>query len=446
LGTEVRHPVAPAEDSLGSGALLRTARLSLATKAVALVISGIAGLVSVRTVVNELGVAGYALFAVVTTLPALLPFGDLGAGAAIIDAVASSDGSRASREHIQRTVVSGARALTWTGLFIATVSVLATWSGVHTKILGAAAGTGAGACVVTVGVLLACMLPLSLGASALSAVGRFHVALLLQAGGSAIGLVVVLLAGALDAPAAVYCAAGLSGYCAGGATALLIAGRQLRMPLLRTVASSLRPGLRVTRIIHLAGPMTVISATEALAYGTDRLVLGHVAGAMDVAVYSAGAQLYAPASSLISAAGLPLWAQFTRHRTSDGRLPKDELLRLIRWFTATAVLIGGALVTAGPFVANWMMHGRVVVGGGLMAAFAALILVHAVHYPVGMWLTDAVGLHFQAVRTAFMAALSLALSIPLAASLGPAGPVLASTVAFGSCVGVPCLRRAFSNG
>ncbi|WP_406475381.1 hypothetical protein [Streptomyces sp. NBC_01615] len=174
--------MASAVDSLGSEGWLHTARLSLAARAVALAISGLAGLVSVRTVVNELGVAGYALFAVVTTLPALLPFGDLGAGAAIIDAVASSDGSSASREHIQRTIVSGARALTWIGLFIATVSALATWTGAHTKVLGTAAGTGAGACVVTVGVLLACMLPLSLGVSVLSAVGRLHVALLLQAG------------------------------------------------------------------------------------------------------------------------------------------------------------------------------------------------------------------------------------------------------------------------
>ncbi|MEV6290598.1 hypothetical protein AB0M41_09250 [Streptomyces sp. NPDC051896] len=435
-----------AADSLGSEAWLRTPWLSLTAKAVALPVSGLAALLSVRTIVNELGVAGYALFAVVTTLPALLPIGDLGAGAAVIDAIASSDGSGTCREHIQRTVVSGARALTWTGLFIAASSVLAVWSGAHTKILGTAAGTGAGACLITVGVLLACSLPLSLGASTLSAVGRFHVAQLLQAGGSVLGLAVILVAAALHAPAAMYCAAGPFGQCVGGATALLITGRQLRMPLLRTVALSLRPGLRTTRIIHLAGPMAVISATSALTYGTDRLVLGHVAGAVDVAVYSAGAQLYAPASSLIQAAGLSLWALFTRHRTTDDRSPKAELLRLTWRFTAAAVPIGALLVTAGPFVASWMMHGRVVVGGELMAAFATLILVHAVNYPVGMWLTDAASLHFQAVCTAVIAVLSLALSIPLAAALGPAGPVLASTAAYGSCVLAPCFRRVFRNG
>ncbi|MET8801334.1 hypothetical protein [Streptomyces sp. NPDC004546] len=436
----------PAADRPGREAWLSSARLSVAARAVALAVSGLAGLISVRTVVNELGVAGYALFAVVTTLPALLPFGDLGAGAAIIDAVASSDGSSASREHIQRTIVSGARALTWIGLFIATASVLVTWSGAYSKALGAAAGPGAGACVVAVGVLLACMLPLSLGTPVLSAVNRLHVAVLLQAGGSVFALVAILLAGALDAPAAVYCSAGLSGQCVGGMTALLIAGRHLRMPLLRTVASSLRPGLCTGRIIHLAGPMTVISTTSALTYGTDRLVLGHMARAVDVAVYSAGAQLYSPAYSLISAAGLPLWALFTRHRTSDGRLPRGELIRLTWWFTAAAVVIGGVLLTAGPFVAGWMTNGRVDVGGGLMAAFASLTLVQAVNYPVGMWLTDAAGLHFQAVCTAVMAVLSLALSIPLAAVLGPVGPVLASTVAFGACVVAPCFWRVFRRG
>ncbi|NGN65085.1 hypothetical protein G5C51_14410 [Streptomyces sp. A7024] len=420
--------------------------LALGAKAAGLPIAGLAALLSARIVTDELGLAGYALFALITTLPALLPLGDLGAGAALLDAVAADDGSPRARAHTRGTLISGARMLNLAGAAVAATGLVLAGTGTHTWLLGTAATPSAGACVAVAGVLIGCTLPLGLGASALAAIDRYHVALLLQAAGSAAGFGLVVVAAGLDAHAAVYCAGPLAGQCAAGAAALALAARALGMPMLRTVAASVRPGQQGTRIMHLAGPMTVIYTTSALTYGTDRLVLGHTTSAAAVAVYSAGAQLYRPAAALLSSAALPLWGRYVQRRGAGGGTPRGELARLVAWFAGAALVVGGGLVACGPPVADWMLHGEAPVGPGLMAAFGLLILVHAVNHPVGMWLSDAPGLRFQARGAVAMTAVSLALSVPLAIALGPAGPVLASALAFAVCVAVPCHRRAFRHG
>jgi hypothetical protein len=81
-----------------------------------------------------------------------------------------------------------------------------------------------------------------------------------------------------------------------------------------------------------------------------------------------------------------------------------------------------------------------------MLAFGALLFVQAVDYPASMWLTDAPGLRFQAIRAVTMTAVNLALSIPLARLLGAPGPVIGSCAAYAVTVAVPTVRKALSDG
>ncbi|MDQ1029177.1 O-antigen/teichoic acid export membrane protein [Streptomyces umbrinus] len=436
--SESSETEAPDMSAVGSRSYLQAVLRSFAAKAVVLVLGGAATLLSARSVVDTLGIAGYALVALVSTLPSLLAVSELGVGAAVIDAFSSGD-----REHMLRTITAGARTLLCAGSAIAVCGVLTAVSGAADALLASTSGPGAAPCIAVVSVLFGCSLPLSLGGSVLGGLGRYHFAVLLQGAGTLIALTVVLLGAAYDAPPAVFAASVLIGQCAAGAGSLLLAGRMLRMRLLRVVLFPLRrfPG---TRIIQLAGPMAVIKVTSAVAYGADRLVLSSVATPVAVAVYSAGAQLYAPASALIAAAALPLWRMFSRHRRTSPQAPRRQLLQLTAYFTAGGLAISVLLVTAGPTVASWMLHGRVAVGPGLMAAFSALVLSHAVNYPVAMWLSDPAGLRFQAVRAVLMAVVNLAASVPLAHFMGPTGPVFASAGAHFLCVTVPCHRRVFT--
>lgn len=429
---------APDSSAVGYSSYLQAVLRSFAAKAVVLVLGGAATLMSARSIVDTLGIGGYALVALVSTLPGLLAVTELGVGAAVIDAFSSRD-----REHMLRTITAGARTLLCAGSAIAVCGVLTAVSGAADSLLDSTSGPGVAPCIAAVSVLFGCSLPLSLGGSALGGLGRYHFAVLLQGAGTLLALTVVLLGAACDAPPAVFASSVLVGQCAAGVASLLLAGRMLRMRLLSAVLIPLRrsPG---TRIIQLAGPMAVIKVTSAVAYGADRLVLSSVTNSVSVAVYSAGAQLYAPASALVAAAALPLWRMFSRHRRSSPRVPRRQLLQLTAYFTAGGLAISFLLVTAGPTVASWMLHGHASVSPGLMAAFSALVLTHAVNYPAAMWLSDPTGLRFQAVRAVVMAIVNLAASVPLAHLVGPTGPVLASAAAHFLCVTLPCHRRVFS--
>lgn len=431
--------ITPDNSTIGRTPYLQAILSSFAAKAVVLVLGGAATLVSARSTVDTLGIAGYALVALVSTLPSLLAVTELGVGAAVIDAFSSRD-----REHMARTIAAGARTLLCAGAVISVCGVLTAISGVADSMLDSASGPGVAPCIAVVAVLFGCSLPLSLGGSALAGLGRYHFALLLQGVGTLLALAVVLLGAACDAPPAVFASSVLVGQCVAGVASLLLAGRILRMRLLRAVLFPFRPSPGI-RIVQLAAPMAVIKVTSAVAYGADRLVLSNVIDSVAVALYSAAAQLYAPASALVAAAALPLWRIFGQHRRSSMRTPRRQLLQLTAYFTAGGLVIGVLLIVVGPTVASWMLHGRATVGTGLMAAFAALVLAHAVNYPVAMWLSDAAGLRFQAVLAVVMAVVNVAASVPLAYLVGPAGPVLASAAAHFLFVTLPCHRRAFSH-
>ena len=56
------------------------------------------------------------------------------------------------------------------------------------------------------------------------------------------------------------------------------------------------------------------------------------------------------------------------------------------------------------------------------------MVFQALKYPLGMYMTDARGLRFQAYMILAMVPVNLGLSIVLAGSLGAAGPVIGSLV------------------
>ncbi|MFJ1533344.1 lipopolysaccharide biosynthesis protein [Streptomyces mirabilis] len=419
------------------GALTR----SVGARAMTLPVTAVTNLALAHTVVGAVGVPGYAQFALVATLPAVLPLTDLGAGAAITEAVAR-DTSHEQRL-VRGTVLSSARNLMCAGAVIAVTGVTLALLGMWDELLGEAAQPSSDLTVAVASVLFGCSMPLGLSRSVLLAVNRNDIAFLLQGAGSVLLLALVLLAASLGAPTGAFVSAVFLSQCLVNAAGGVLAGRILGMPLLRTTLGSVGASAWKDRapVAHLALPMTVVTAATAVAYATDRLVLSHTADAAAVAGYSAGAQFFAPASSLLGAAGLPLWAVFARRRRSPG-VPGRDLARFTGCFAAGGLVVGAGIVVLGPVAGTWMMHGRIQVGTGLMAAFAALLFVQAVACPATMWSTDAQGLRFQAITFSLMAAVNLAVSIPLA-RLGAEGPVIGSVASYTAFVLVPTLFRAF---
>ncbi|MGW0206733.1 lipopolysaccharide biosynthesis protein [Streptomyces sp. NPDC003233] len=393
--------------------------------------------------VDALGPTGFAFFALVTTLPLLLPLNDLGTGAAIVEAMGK--GSANNRRDLHGTIITSARLLSCAGILSALLGIVPACFGVWSTVLNSGAQRSGEVSVAVAFTLFGCSLPLNLGNSVLIALNRTHTALLFQMLGSVLTLGFIVLSGVVHAPSAAFIVSGFAAQCLVGAACLLWAGRILGLPLLGMVLGSLDTRHTPTRIWHLAGPMAAINAALAVAYSTDRLVLVHTADSEAVAAYSAGARLFAPAVALASATGLPLWTVFARQRGASGRPDARHVSRLTLYFGIGGAILGAGLIFFGPAVASWMLHGKVEVGTGLMAAFAALLLVQSASYPASMWLTDAAGLKYQAQRAGVMALVNLALSIVLARHLGASGPVIGSVVAVMTCLFLPNLRRSMSH-
>jgi hypothetical protein len=83
----------------------------------------------------------------------------------------------------------------------------------------------------------------------------------------------------------------------------------------------------------------------------------------------------------------------------------------------------------------------------VFAAFALWALVLALQIPAAMRQNDPAGLRFQVCTTMTMACVNLPLSIVLARSVGPSGPLLSSAGCLALLHALPlCLRLRFLNG
>lgn len=429
--------IARAPTSLFTGA-----KRAFVVRATTMPVAVIAGLLAARVTVSTLGVDGYALFALVVGLAALNPIGDLGVGAAVTDAVARRQ--ELGAERVQRVLRTSLRVL----IVVALVLVLAAWAlaalGAWAPLLGVSRSADVEVAVAIALTLFAVGIPLGLSNRVLLGAERNDIAIAFQGGASVISLLIVLLAAATHAPLWGYVAAPAAGVALTAVAAWPLASSVSGLPLLQTVRSALDRARRGARIVHLAGPMMVIMAALPIAYQSDRLLLSHLSSLGQVAVYSVGGQVYTSLLGLVGAAGMSLWPMFARRRAAQPVL-RSELIKLTVVFALGGALLAGAMIVAGPWVAQFVSEGKIDVGYGVFAAFGLLLVVQASWFPTGMLLSDRDGLRFQAVTHVVMMVINLAVSAVLAHRIGAAGPVIGSVVAMVIAVWIPGVWRAMSH-
>lgn len=406
--------------------LLRTGLL----RAVALVLGAGFTLVSTRVLIEEVGAEAFGAIAMVSTLGALLAFADLGAGAAITNALAhpTSDSDRA------RIMLSSLRALALGGTIIGAAGIVLALFDLWDNVLGQGVRGLAGVNTVCPLVLILFGLTVVAGAGQRALIGaglNDRLALTqLAAPPLAFGFVLVWRAVgatpmwyAVCVPLAMFSMGALQ-----YATAHHLTSADLATPMRRLFAVRRWSG---TSIREIAAPMLVIVIGLPLALQSHRVILSHLSSPDELAAYSIGAQLYSPLWGIVSTSGLALWAIFARPvREAESGL---ELRGTVLAFTAVGLALGAALIILGPALSSVISGGTVSVTHGLLASFSFLLVVQAGHLPSGMALTSPRGLQFQAKCVAVMLVLGMPMSFLLVSRLGAPGPVLASALAIGVC-------------
>lgn len=413
---------APSEHRAWTGPLR-----SAGARMLVLPVSAVLGIVVTRLVIENYGTPAYAQYTLLVGLAALLPFVDLGLAAAVMNAVSASD-APARDEQVRRVLVTVLRLLaaSATALALAAAAFLAL--GLWPALLGSGLAGDSGPAVATACVVLfALSVPLSVGQRILVGLRRNHVSIAVQGLQTPLVLAAVLLCLWWDLPAgAVVACFAYAATLLLSAVCTLVAARSIRP----AVGVALRQAVRFRthrggQVMDVAWPLLVQMVAVPLAMQTDRLVLSHRAGDGVLAEYSLAAQMFIPVWAVVSAGGIALWPVFARARAAG--TPASPVPMALA-FGACAAALSLAVAVASPLLARLASGGEITLGVPVVVAFAVLMLLQAVKYPLGMYLTDAPGLRYQALMIVIMLPVNVGLSWYLTGPLGAAGPVVGSVV------------------
>ena len=414
---------------------------SAGTRLLILPISAVIGIISTRLIIDNFGMAAYAQFGLLVGIISLLPFADLGLSAVIMNTVGTSKDPRRDDE-LRRVLLTSIRLLLASAAVLLVASLVLTTTGLWPALLGdgllpAVGPLAAAACLA----LIALGLPLGIGQRILTGLGRNHVAIAVMGLQSPVVLICVVAlvwtgarAGPWLALAPYLAMLGLSG------VATAFAARRISP----TVGLALRdvPRLRSVRggkVSHVAWPMLVQMIALPLAMQTDRVILSHVSATADLASYNLAAQMFTPVWAVASAAGLALWPIFARQRTQQSARPGDisSPRRMALGFILVATLAAAIIGLAAPLLASVASGGAIRLPLSLIVWFGVLIVAQCAKVPLGMSMTDARGLSFQAVWIMVMLPVNLGLSWILALQIGATGPVIGSAIGVLLCQVLP---------
>jgi O-antigen/teichoic acid export membrane protein len=402
-----------------------------------MVVGLICGFLTTGLVIRDAGVETYAFYSFLIAIPALVPFTDLGAGAALVNRIAGSK-KPDDDDDVRRTMLSIVRIMLGSAAALAVINATLYLTGGWSLVLGSVASIEHAESVAFLCVMLfALSVPFSIGARIFLGLEKQHRLVLLQGIQSplTLGLVFLTTTVAPGTSGAYLSASAYISLALVAIVGLLGASRFLPRSIRWTAANLARVrGVKGTRVMDIGLPLLVQTIASPVASQLGRFILAQTVTAQQLAVYGMAAQVFFALQGVIAMAGMTLWPVFARQRANGERA---------RPFAISAMFAGGAAVCAfivcvasGPFFAL-ISNGEVVVPWSVLIAFSAVLIVQAALYPLGMYLMDKDGARFQTVPVLVMVVVNIGLSVVLAPALGVVGPIIATAVATFTCQVVP---------
>lgn len=397
-------------------------------KVLVLPISAVLGILNVRLIIEHYGLDAFAQYGLLVAIGNLLPFADLGISAAVMNVVGTSDNPRTD-QRVQRILVSCFRLLIVSCSVLLGLTVLITVQGWWPALLGHALDPVTGPVTAALCLtMIAIGLLVSPGQRVLAGLGKNQVPIGLLGLQTPLVLLTLLVITRTGAPFGPYIA--VIPYLVLlllQASITVLASRAIRPALSNAIRDV--PKLRAVRggkVFDVAWPMLVLMVGTVIAMQTDRLILSHISTRSELAEYNLAAQIFVPVLQVVNAAGFALWPIFAKQRASGARESPMPVSLVFGGAAAGACLVLG-LVT--PILTSLASGGRVQISLLTVLAFSSLMVLQALKYPLGMYLTDATGLRFQVYILLVTLPINLGVSYVLASSLGSAGPVVGSAIA-----------------
>lgn len=412
--------------------------LALLAKAATMVTSMVFGVLTARLILGTVGVEHYSLYALLVAFPALLSFTDLGAGAVVVNGVATSEDPRTDPQ-VRLQLTSVGRIVVGFAVATQCINTILLLSGGWELLLGDAgqiegAPLAAFVCLST----FACGVPVGLWVRIMLGLRKNHLVILLQGLVSPLNFVLVWAVLHLDAErfSADLAVTSYAASLAVSVTGLVLTARMTAPLVTRALRDIPRPrSVPGTRVMDVGWPMLAQLLSAPIALASQRYVLAQFGTTQDVAQYSVAAQVFFALNGLVGAAGVALWPRFARQRAQDG------IRRGPGWLS---LVFASGIVTATAMV--WLVRDQlfafitseqITVPGSTILAFGAMVTCTATLYPLGMFIMDKPGIRFQVIPALSMAALTFGLSIVLTQEIGVAGPPLGYAAAAIACQIIP---------
>jgi O-antigen/teichoic acid export membrane protein len=425
MTTAARHR-APETKSTSAWASVRR---SAGTRILVLPISAILGIVNTRLIIENFGPGAFAQYGLLVGIGSLIPFADLGVSAALMNAVSAADDPRHD-VNVRRVLTTAIRVLVSSATVIVLVSVIITAGGWWTTLLGDGllphtGPTAAALCAAMIGISM----PAGIGQRVWTGLGRNHVSIAILG---------------LQTPVVLICLLGIVTFHTGGGSYLpvipyivtflisvvstYLAGKQIGPAFMGAVRDAPRiKSVRGGKVVDVAWPMLIQMIALPIAMQTDRLILSHVSDLENLAQYNLSSQMYLPVWQVVSSAGIALWPIFAKARAGGDRTGVSPL-RMSLAFGGAAAAVCGLISLLAPWLAARASGGEIRISLGLIVSFSIFMILQATKYPLGMYMTDARGLRYQAVMVVMLLPVNLGLSWYLAVKLGAVGPVIGSAV------------------
>lgn len=400
---------------------------SAGVKILVLPVSAILGVINVRLIIENYGSAAFAQYGLLVAIGSLLPFADLGISAAVMNVVGASDNPRTD-PRVHDMLVSTIRILIGSFVVLLSLMILITALGAWPTLLGGGLDPITGP---TVAALCLTMIAISLlfgfSQRILAGLGKNHVSIGLLGLQTPIVLITLIIVINTDSELGAYIA--VVPYFVTFLIQILttvIASKAIHP----TLGAAFRdvPKIRSVRggqVFDVAWPMMIQMVALPIAMQTDRLILSHVATTKDLAEYNLASQMFTPVWQVVSAAGFALWPIFAKQRAKkSGGSP----IPISLGFGLAAAAVTTVIAVASPWLAQLASDGEIKLDLRLVLAFSVFMVFQALKYPLGMYMTDAPGLRYQAYMILAMAPVNIGLSLVLARQIGAAGPVIGSLV------------------
>lgn len=389
-------------------------------------ISAVFGLVTTRLIIEHFGTAAYAQYGLLASFPTLLPFADLGIGAAVLNAVGASERVR-DDELVQRTITTALRILTVSAVLIASGGVLLQLLDAWPTLLGGGLLPNAGITATLCLVIYASVLPLAVGQRIIVGMRRSATQILSQGVVSPAFFLAVLACIWFAVPAGPQLS--LLSYGANTLTTLicLVVAWRATFPLLRNALRDV-PRIRAVpgvQVLDVAWPQLVQNLVIPLGFAFDRILISHFGTAGMLAHYNLAYQIFGLVTQVIVVAGVALWPFYARQRAT-GTISSPAVPALV--YGALALILGLGLAVLAPWLMGFLSRGSIAPDAWMLIGFVGYGVVTATKQPLGMYMTDPRGMRAQIPCVLAMVPANLALAVLLIERLGAGGPMVSATL------------------